>query len=83
VRMCFNSGDRSSTDCIDCHQAPTGLLSLRKTSMHKITLENGQVASIGKLGNQSALLLSSNGADVLYVSPIASEKLIKLVASAS
>jgi anti-sigma factor RsiW len=83
VRMCFNSSDGSSTDCIDCYQAPTGLLSLRKTSMRQITLENGQVASIGKLGNQSALLISSNGADVLYVSPIASEKLIKLVAPAS
>lgn len=83
VRMCYNCTDGSSTDCIDCYQAPTGLLSLRKTSMRQITLENGQVASIGKLGNQSALLLSSNGADVLYVSPIASDKLIKLVALAS
>lgn len=79
VRMCFNSSDGTSADCIDCYQAPTGLLSLRKTSMRQITLENGQVASIGKLGNQSALLLSKQGADILYVSPLASEKLIKLV----
>ena len=83
VRMCFNSSDGTSADCIDCYQAPTGLLALRKTSMRQIVLENGQVASIGKLGNQSALLLSSNGADVLYVSPLASEKLIKLVAPAT
>lgn len=81
VRMCYNCTDGSSTDCIDCYQAPTGLLSLKKTSMQQIVLENGQVASLGKLGNQSALLLSSKGSEVLFVSPISSEKLIKLVAA--
>ncbi|MBP9093368.1 zf-HC2 domain-containing protein [bacterium] len=80
VRMCYNCTDGSSTDCIDCYQAPTGLLSLQKTTMSQIVLENGQVARLGKFGEQSALLLSKQGADILYVSPISSEKLIKLVA---
>ena len=79
MRMCYTCNDGSSTDCIDCYQAPTGLLSLQKTSMRQVVLENGQIASLGKFGGQSALLLSKQGADILYVSPISSEKLIKLV----
>jgi hypothetical protein len=80
VRMCYSCTDGSSTDCIDCYQAPTGLLALQKTSMRQVVLLDGQIANVGKIGGQSALLLSVKGTDVLYVSPISSEKLIKLVA---
>ncbi|CAN5159442.1 hypothetical protein BH11CYA1_BH11CYA1_07800 [soil metagenome] len=79
VRMCFNCTDGSTTDCIDCYQAPTGLLSLKKTTMRQVVLENGKIASVGKIGKQSAVLVSYQGSDTLYVTPLAEEKLVKLV----
>lgn len=80
VRMCYTSLTKGETDCIDCYQAPSGMLSFAKTSTREIVMANGQTARFGEVDGQSAVMVSNQGLDTLYVSPIAAKKLLQLVA---
>jgi len=80
VRMCYTCLDRTEENCIDCYQAPSGMLSFGKTSTKVIALANGRTARFGTLDGQSAVMISNKNFDTVYVSPIASNKLLDLVA---
>ncbi len=79
VRMCYTSLNKGETDCIDCYQAPSGMLAFAKTSTREIIMANGQTARFGEVDGQSAVMVSDRGLDTLYVSPIAAKRLLHLV----
>jgi hypothetical protein len=78
IRVCYTNPEKDY--CIDCYQAAEGRLALKESVVEKIA---GKEIRVAALGEQSAVLTSYNGVDLLYVSPMPKDELARLVASSS
>lgn len=74
VRMCFTSDNYSH--CIDCYQAPQGMLSFENSTTS--ILDGKEVKTYTSKG-QTALMLNKNGIDILYVGSLPKSELMKLI----
>lgn len=76
LRLCYTPPGNDKI-CIDCYQAPKGMIAFKNADLKLIEGKPVQVATVA---GQSAIMLSNNGVDLLYVSPLPQEKLLALVA---
>ncbi|MDZ4834401.1 MAG: zf-HC2 domain-containing protein [Candidatus Melainabacteria bacterium] len=76
VRMCFKTKD--SDLCIDCYQAPTGVIALYQDTAHTPA---DKVLSTSRIGNVNLVMFSKRGIDVVYASALPQSQLLKLVRS--
>ncbi len=74
VRMCFTSDNYSH--CIDCYQAPQGMLSFQNCTT---SILDGKEVKTYTAKGQTALMLNKNGIDILYVGSLPKSELIKLI----
>jgi hypothetical protein len=74
VRMCFKTdGDDL---CIDCYQAPSGVIALNKSPDVRTGDEIVSTSSVGKI---NLVMFTKAGVDVVYASELPKEQLLKLV----
>jgi len=79
LRACYQSStDRSF--CIDCYYAPTGYLSFSQFQEVQVL---GKVGRFGKAGNHNIVILSENGSDYVYASPLDKNKLLAMISKSS
>jgi len=76
LRACYQDS-RDHSFCIDCYQAPTGLLSFRGTEETTIA---GAKARVGRIGNHNVVMLTKNGLDYVYASPLEKKRLLTMIA---
>jgi len=74
LRLCYSNEEHSN--CIDCYQAPHGLLTLASSENQFI---NGKQVRIARIGNQSIVMINQQDLDVVYASALSQEELLKLV----
>lgn len=77
VRLCYVSDKGHGESCIDCYQAPSGMLSLGPSEMQTLS---GRSVRMSKIGADNVVVISANGMDIFYVSPMKEQDLMKLVA---
>ena len=75
LRLCYTNED--DTNCIDCYQAPHGMLTFGASQEQTV---NGKQVRLAKIGNQSVVMINDKDIDVVYASPISQDELLKLVA---
>ncbi len=76
VRLCYVSNNGKGESCIDCYQAPSGMLSLGPSEIQTL---RGKTVRMSKVGSDNVVVISNNGMDIFYVSPMKEQDLIKLV----
>lgn len=76
VRLCYVSNNGKGKSCIDCYQAPSGMLSIGPSESQTL---RGKTVRMSKVGSDNVLVISSNGMDIFYVSPMKEQDLMKLV----
>lgn len=76
VRLCYVSNNGKGQSCIDCYQAPSGMLSLGPSESQTL---RGKTVRMSKVGSDNVVVISNNGMDIFYVSPMKEQDLMKLV----
>lgn len=76
VRLCYTSSNKKYRTCIDCYQAPQGTIAFGGGTEETI---NGTKVRINRVANQSFLMVSHNGLDVVYSAAMPEEELLSLV----
>lgn len=76
VRLCYTSDDDDRVNCIDCYQAPEGMLSFAGARSQTI---NGKTVFSGRIGEDTVLKISENGVDIFYVTPLPVKELQDLI----
>lgn len=79
LRACYQSSTDKSF-CIDCYCAPTGYLSFSQFQEIRIA---GKLGRFGKVGNHNVVILSENGSDYVYASPLDRGRLIAMISKSS
>ena len=75
LRTCFQDS-RDHSFCVDCYQAPSGLLSFKGAELNPHTGRGGQFEHIG---NHNVIMLSKNGVDYVYASTLSKDRLLALI----
>ncbi|MDR3614762.1 MAG: hypothetical protein P4L53_14480 [Candidatus Obscuribacterales bacterium] len=75
LRTCFQDS-RNHSFCIDCYQAPSGLLSFKGAELNPKMRGRAQFEHIG---NHNVIVLSKNGVDYIYASTLSKERLLALI----
>lgn len=76
LKACYQDS-RDHSFCIDCYQAPTGFLSFRGTEETTIF---GKKVRVGRIGNHNVVMLTQNGLDLVYASPLEKSRLLAMIA---
>ncbi len=76
VRLCYTSDDDQRVNCIDCYQAPQGMLSFVGGKPETI---NGKTVISGRIGEDTVIKISENGTDIFYVTPLPAKDLQELI----
>jgi hypothetical protein len=79
LRACYQSSTDKSF-CIDCYFAPTGYLSFVQSQEVRIA---GKVGRLGKAGNHNVVILSENGSDYVFASPLDKNRLLAMISKSS
>lgn len=76
VRVCYVSANKKYRTCIDCYQAPQGTIAFGGGSEEVI---NGRKVRINQVDNQSFLMVSHKGVDVVYSAAMPRDELLSLL----
>ncbi len=75
VRLCYTV-DTGDSLCIDCYQAPAGLLSFSGEVMQA---GDGRTVHYATMAGENVVMFSKQGKDIVYASALPKEKLLALV----